>query len=327
MVVSARARGRRSSSFGRRAGAVALGLAVDALLGEPPARAHPVAHFGRAMTVAEERWWADSRTAGVRYAALGVAPAVAAGIVADWVLGPAGALGGATALAAASRSLLGACEDVARALDCGDLPTARRLLRSLVGRDPDDLDEKEIARAVIESLSENLSDAVVASALWGVIAGAPGVLAHRAANTLDAMVGHRTVRHERFGWASARLDDLMGWPAARLTAALVGVAAPSRATEIWRAVRDQAPAHPSPNAGVAEAAFAGALGRRLGGSSTYGGRVEIRPGLGSGPPPEPGDIEAALRLSRRVLARLELLLVGVAVCGWLRARRARGAVR
>jgi adenosylcobinamide-phosphate synthase len=327
MVVSGRAPGRRSSEIGRRAGAVALGLAVDAFFGEPPARVHPVACFGRAMTAAEERWWADGRATGVRYAALGVAPAVAAGFLAEWVLGPAGALGGATALAAASRSLLGACADVARALDHGNLPAARGLLPTLVGRDPDGLDEKEIARAVIESLSENLSDAVVASALWGVIAGTPGVLAHRAANTLDAMVGHHTARFERFGWASARLDDLMGWPAARLTAALVAAATPARAGEIWRAVRDQAPAHPSPNAGVAEAAFAGALGLRLGGSSTYGGRAEIRPGLGSGPPPETQDIDVALRLARRVLARLELLLVGVAVCGWLRARRATSAAR
>jgi adenosylcobinamide-phosphate synthase len=312
---------RQGSSLGARAGAVAVGLALDWALGEPPARIHPVARFGQAMVRAEERWWADRRSAGVRHAALGVLPAGAAGLVAERVAGRAPSLAGGTALTAAGRSLFGACADVARALEAGDVAAARDLLPTLVGRDPQGLDEKEIARAVIESLSENLCDAVVASAFWGVVAGTPGVLAHRAANTLDAMVGHRSARYERFGWAAARLDDLLAWPPARLTALLVVLAEPDRAREVVQAVRLDAPAHPSPNAGVAEAAFAGALGLRLGGSVSYGGRAEVRPTLGTGRPPEPADIRRALVLARRVVARLELLLVAAALVGaWRRHR-------
>ncbi len=315
---------RRPSTIGRRAGAVAIGLLVDGALGEPPASLHPVARFGQAMARADERWWADRRSAGVRHAALGVGGAAVVGVVAEGAAGPGAALAGATALAAAGRSLFTACGDVAGALERGDLTLARDLLPTLVGREPDGLDEKEIARAVIESLAENLSDAVVASAFWGVCAGAPGVLAHRAANTLDAMVGYRSARYERFGWAAARLDDLLAWPAARITALLVVVAAPERRGEIWHAVRCQAPVHPSPNAGVAEAAFAGALGLRLGGTNRYGGRVEIRPPLGSGRSPEAADIRRALVLARRVVRQLEVLLAATAWWGVLHRRRRRG---
>ena len=123
---------------------------------------------------------------------------------------------------------------------------------------------------------------------------------YRAVNTLDAMVGHRSPRYERYGWASARLDDVAGWVPARVTAALVAAARPRSAAAVWTAVRTQAPAHPSPNAGVAEAAFAAALGLRLGGESRYGDRVEIRPPLGTGRPAEPADIARAVALARDV---------------------------
>src|SRR5262249_41107178 len=156
--------------------------------------------------------------------------------------------------------------------------------------------EKEVARAAVESVAENTVDAVVAPALWAALAGAPGVLAYRAVNTLDAMVGHRSTRYARFGWASARLDDAANWVPARVTAALVAAARPARAAAIASAVRHQAPAHPSPNAGVAEAAFAAALGVRLGGRNAYGDRVELRPALGDGPPPAPADVARAVRL-------------------------------
>jgi adenosylcobinamide-phosphate synthase len=199
------------------------------------------------------------------------------------------------------------------ALAAGDVEAARRLLPSLVGRSTDGLDEKEIARAVIESVAENLSDAVVASALWGLVGGAPGVLAHRAANTLDAMVGHRSRRYLRFGWAAARADDALGWPAARCTAAFVALARPSRAGEVWRAVRRDAPGHPSPNAGVAEAAFAAALGLTLGGENRYGDRVEVRSALGVGRPPGPDDIAGAVALANRVRWLLLAATVALAV--------------
>src|SRR5204863_6463621 len=124
-----------------------------------------------------------------------------------------------------------------------------------VGRDPSELDESGVARAVVESVAENTVDAVVAPACWAAVFGAPGVLAHRAVNTLDAMVGHRSARYARFGWAAARLDDGAAWVPARLTAVLVALVRPRAARLVWQAVRRDAPAHPSPNAGVAEAAF------------------------------------------------------------------------
>jgi adenosylcobinamide-phosphate synthase len=159
------------------------------------------------------------------------------------------------------------------------------------------MDEAEMARAVVESVAENTVDAVVAPAFWAAVGGAPGALGYRAVNTMDAMVGHRSPRYQAYGWASARLDDAAGYVPARLTAALVAGVRPGRAADIWRAVRSQAPAHPSPNAGVAEAAFAAALGLRLGGCNRYGERVEHRPWLGQGRPAARSDIQPAVRLS------------------------------
>ncbi len=172
----------------------------------------------------------------------------------------------------------------------------------------------------MESVAENTVDAVVAPAFWGALAGAPGALGYRSVNTLDSMVGHRSPRYANYGWASARLDDVVAWVPARLTAALVAVVRPRAATAVWTAVRRQAAAHPSPNAGVAEAAFAAALGVRLGGVSRYGDRVEQRPPLGSGRTPGVGDIGAAVRLSGDVTAALAggLALIGCARWWWAR---------
>ncbi|MES4907379.1 MULTISPECIES: cobalamin biosynthesis protein [unclassified Streptomyces] len=208
---------------------------------------------------------------------------------------------------------------VGRALAAGDLDAARRRLPHLCGRDPQALDETQIARAVVESVAENTSDAVVGALVWGAVGGVPGLVGFRAVNTLDAMVGHKSPRYRRFGWASARLDDLAGWPGARLTAALAALAGPDP-RGAWRAWRRDGHRHPSPNAGPVEAAFAGALGVRLGGTLAYGGRVEHRPVLNpGGRPVEAADIERAVRLSRRVGA----LALGVS----LAARLAAGALR
>ncbi|HMC41514.1 MAG TPA: adenosylcobinamide-phosphate synthase CbiB [Acidimicrobiales bacterium] len=306
-----------SRSLSRRAAAIAAGLVADRLAGEPPARLHPVAAFGRVMAWVEARTWRPSRWAGVVPVVAGVGVAAAA---AEAVRSVAGA----TYLAVAGRELCNAAERVALALDRGDLEEARRLLPALVGRDPTGLDEKEVARAAVESVAENTVDAVVAPALWAAAGGARGALAYRAVNTLDAMVGHRSARYERYGWASARLDDLAGWVPGRLTAALVAGLRPAAAAEVWRAVRRDAPAHPSPNAGVAEAAFAAALGLRLGGENRYGERgerVELRPPLGSGRPPEAADITRAVELSRDVAVALGGALIATA------AATALGAVR
>jgi adenosylcobinamide-phosphate synthase len=167
----------------------------------------------------------------------------------------------------------------------------------------------------VESVAENTVDAVVAPALWAVALGAIGAVAYRGVNTLDAMVGHRSDRYRNYGWAAARLDDLANWVPARMTAALVAAVRPGRAAAIWRAVRSDAGSHPSPNAGVAEAAFAAALGLRLGGTNRYGGRVEVRPPLGDGRPAGPSDIRAAARLSRDVTLALAAALAAPAAAG------------
>jgi adenosylcobinamide-phosphate synthase len=267
------------------------------------------------MERAEARWSADSRPRGVAYAAAGAGAAALAGTLLDRGASSARAaalrrqagLALATYVAVAGRALAETAEEIAAALAAGDLDAARAMLPALVGRDPDGLDEAEVVRAVVESVGENTVDAVVAAALWAACGGAPAVLAYRAVNTLDAMVGHRSPRYARFGWAAARADDLAGWLPARLTAVLVGAVRPGAAGRVWAAVRDQAGAHPSPNAGVAEAAFAAALGVRLGGYSTYAGRRELRPSLGTGPLPRPDDIARAVRLSRHVTVALALL--------------------
>jgi adenosylcobinamide-phosphate synthase len=193
------------------------------------------------------------------------------------------------------------------------------MLPALVGRDAAELDAAGIARAVVESLAENTVDALVAPVVWAVLGGAAGALAYRAVNTMDAMVGHRSARYARYGWAAARLDDVANFVPARLTAGLVACVRPRRARAVLVAVRTQAGAHPSPNSGVAEAAFAAALGVRLGGTNTYGGRVEVRPQLGTGRPPGPSDIAGAARLSRQV----GMALAAVLTAGGETARRRR----
>jgi adenosylcobinamide-phosphate synthase len=289
--------------------AAAAGLVADRLLGEPPAAVHPVAAFGSAMRDMEARLWRDARRPGVAYAATGLAGGAAAG----WLVRSTAV---ATTLASAGRALARTAIEVARALDEDDLDGARALLPALVGRDTAVLDAKGVARAVVESVAENTVDAVVAPAVWGAAAGAAGAFGYRAVNTLDSMVGHRSPRYRRFGWASARLDDAAGWVPARITAGLVAAVRPRSATSVLEAVRRDAPAHPSPNAGVAEAAFAAALGLRLGGPTVYEGRMELRPSLGVGRPPETADIDRAVRLSADVTIALAAALVAVGARGW-----------
>ncbi|MBW3643514.1 MAG: adenosylcobinamide-phosphate synthase CbiB [Actinobacteria bacterium] len=294
------------TSLRRQALAAASGVVIDRVLGEPPAEAHPVAMFGRAMQALEDRLYRDRVWAGAVHAVAGLALGVAGGgLVASTTI--------ATAIAMAGRGLAEAARAVGGALRGGDLDRARALLPSLVGRDPADLDAAEIARATVESVAENTVDAVVGPGLWAAVGGAPGALGYRAVNTMDAMVGHRSDRYRRYGRASARLDDLAGWVPARATAALVTAVRPDRTIAVWRAVRAQAPAHPSPNAGVAEAAFAAALDLGLGGANRYGDRVEHRPILGTGPPAGSDDIERAVRLSLDVGAGLAAALAAAAL--------------
>ncbi|MFE2016338.1 cobalamin biosynthesis protein [Streptomyces sp. NPDC059491] len=281
-----------------------LGLAVDRLVGDPR-RGHPVAAFGRAAAAVEERLHHDHRGWGALHTAVCAGATAAAGALAARAVkdsrAASVALTAAAVWAVVGGTTLGReARAIGGALEAGDLEVARERLPHLCGRDPQALDGPAMARAVVESVAENTSDAVVGALFWGAVAGVPGLVGFRAVNTLDAMVGHKSPRHRRFGWASARLDDVAGWPGARLTAVLATVAGgdPRGAARAWRA---DAARHPSPNAGPVESAFAGALGVRLGGTLAYGGRVEHRPVLnGEGRPVEVADIERAVRLSRRV---------------------------
>jgi len=298
---------------------VLAGYLADLVLADPR-RGHPVAGFGAAAAAVERVTYRDTRIAGAAHVVVLVGAvsllgsavqrdarrrgprwSVAATAVATWI-----ALGGASL----ARTGLAVSDLLSR----DDVDGAKRLLPSLCGRDPAQLDAAGLTRASLESVAENTSDALVAPLLWATVGGVPAVLGYRAVNTLDSMVGHRSPRYVRFGWAAARLDDAANYVAARLTAALVVLCAPvvggspSGAVRAWR--RDAA-RHPSPNAGVVEAAFAGALGVRLGGPTQYQYELQIRPTLGEGMPPSVADLRRAVRLSRTVQAGATLLCLAV----------------
>lgn len=282
------------------------GVGADRLLGDP-ARGHPVAAFGRAAERLEERMFSPRRAAGAAYAMALVGAAASACVLLDFLIGRRVGRTAFAALATWSvlggRSLEQEAVRVADAVAGGDVEEARRLIPALVGRDPTGLDGPELCRAVVESVAENTVDAVVAPLLWCAVAGPAGAVVYRAANTLDAMVGHRNDRYERFGWAAARLDDVLTWPAARLGAFLAVALAPlvgGEPARAWRVLCRDGRSHPSPNAGMMEAAFAGALGLRLGGSNRYGDVVEHRPQIGDGAPPDAASTQRAVHLSRAV---------------------------
>jgi adenosylcobinamide-phosphate synthase len=300
------------------------GYAADLVLGDP-ARLHPVAGFGKLALAAERALYAPTRRRGAIYAVGLIASAAMAGEAVALAASRAG-LGRGVALLALTwaalggRSLRAEAIKIAASVDSGDLDRARAELPALVGRDPQRLDGGGISRAVVESVAENTSDAVVGALLWGAAAGPAGVSAYRAANTLDAIVGRRSERYERFGWAAARIDDAMNWPAARLGAALTVASAPAvggSSRRALRVLRRDGGAHPSPNAGWMEASFAGALGVRLGGPLSYAGRLEQRPSLGDGAPPSTRDVRRAARLSSCVGA------TAVVLCACVGAARER----
>jgi adenosylcobinamide-phosphate synthase len=291
-----------------RGRAILLAVALDTALGDPRAL-HPVAGFGRVAEALERRLWAPSRPRGALHTFVLV-------VLTACVAARAGRRAEAFVLWAAlgGRSLGAAASRLAALVEIGDLERARQFAPTLMGRDSRTLDGPELCRGAVESVAENTADAVVGAIWWHAVLGPAGSAGYRAANTLDAMIGHRTERYERFGWAAARLDDALTWPAARLTTALV-VALSGRSRQALQAARRDGRAHPSPNAGLLEAAFAGALGVRLGGVVRYGERVEYRPVLGAGELPTPADVRDAVRLSRRVC--LAAAVAGVALAEWL----------
>lgn len=302
-----------------RALGLALGTVADRLVPDPQTH-HPVAWFGSWAACVERHTYRDDRTAGVMHLAVTTAPVLALGVAAEAVgrRHPVVAVA-TTALATwtvtGGSSLAREGETMATLLQqartTDDLGPARHRLGWLCGRQADALDEAELARAALESVAENTADATVAPLFWGTVAGVPGLLGHRAVNTLDAMVGHHNQRYEHFGWASARLDDLACLASARLTGALACALAGDRRSIAWQTMRRDAHDHPSPNGGWCESAFAGALGVQLGGRNVYpGGRVEHRGLLGDGPRPTLDDLRQASALARRVQWAATLVAIG-----------------
>jgi len=278
-------------------------LAVDAAVGDPRWLTHPVVLMGRVIRWGEQRlrgmrlplklagvalalllplasWaftWGLTRLAAALHPCLGVALEV-------WLF--------STCLAA--RSLADHALAVYRPLIAGDLTEARRRVGYIVGRDTAELDDREVARAAVETVAESTCDGVIAPLCWGLIGGAPLAMAYKAVNTLDSMVGHRDERYWEFGWASARLDDLANLVPARLSALLLALAGLSR--RAGRTARRDARKHPSPNSGWPEAAMAGLLGVQLGGLNYYDGEPEWRAHMGEPlRPVEPADIQRSVR--------------------------------
>jgi len=300
-------------------------LALDAAVGDPPwlwrRLPHPVVLIGAVIGALDRTLNRDSlgfalrRWLGVLATALLVAGALLLGWLLQHLCGrlPLGWLLEVVLVAVflAQRSLWDHVAAVHRAFAAGGLPAARQAVSRIVGRDPQSLDRAGVTRAAIESLAENFSDGVVAPALWYLIGGLPGLLLYKAVNTADSMIGHRTPRHRAFGWASARLDDLLNLPASRLSALLLLLAAGRRWRAAAAAVAADAPRHRSPNAGWPEAAMAGALGLALAGPRRYGASV-----VGDGwmnargtPFAGPDDIGRALALYRRACVIGALLVL------------------
>ncbi|MDQ0315691.1 adenosylcobinamide-phosphate synthase CbiB [Amorphus orientalis] len=302
---------------------VLVALLVEAVFGYPDklyARiGHPVTWAGALIARLDRRMNRPNASEGTRRRAGTAALAIllAATVIPAWavaaVLSPLGLVGLLVTSALAStllaqRSLFDHVARVADAMETGGLEAGRQAVSQIVGRDPATLDSPAVCRAAIESLAENFSDGVTAPAVWLAAFGLPGGAAYKAINTADSMIGHRTPRHQAFGWAAARLDDLVNLPASRLTAVLIALAAPlagGSARGAWAAVRRDARHHRSPNAGWPEAAMAGALGLRLAGPRTYGDTVVDDAWMGDGRAAATSDdIRRALRIYRIACAIL-----------------------
>lgn len=311
--------------------ALLLALLLDALIGDPAwlyrRVPHPVALIGRAISWLERRWLdlaerpSDQRKAGRRLVVVIVLAAALIGLGLQWLclLLPAGwlVLGLLMSSLVAQRGLHEHVAAVAAGLDLG-LVWGRAAVAQIVGRDPDQLDGPAVARAAIESTAENFADGVIAPLLWGAVLGLPGMLAYKAINTADSMIGHRSPRYLDFGRFAARLDDAASWLPARLSALLILAAAcflPGATPAAgWCAMRRDAAKHRSVNAGWPEAAMAGSLGLRLAGPRRYGGEIVDDAWMGDGTPEA---ISADIRRALTVLVRACILTFALLALGAL----------
>lgn len=309
------------------AGAMAVAMTVDALLGWPGALfvriGHPVTWIGRLIGLLDRSWNRSvdapsiRRIAGVAAALLVIGLCIGFGWIVQAVLSPGWSgvifLGILAWPMVALRSLYDHVAAVAQPLQSGDIDAARLAVAQIVGRDPATLDEAGIARAAIESLAENTSDGIVAPVFWGALFGLPGVFGYKAINTLDSMIGHRSERHLYFGWAAARIDDVANFIPARLTGFLL-VLVSSRFSEALSCMVRDANRHRSVNAGWPEAAIAGALGVRLSGPRSYHGSITEEPWLNEDArDPLAADLRQGLRLYVRAMALLGISFVALAL--------------
>lgn len=308
---------------------IAAALLIDRVAGEPDALwrrlPHPVVLVGHAIVHLEGRLRCAGDTAARerRMGTVLITLLTAGGLACGWLVQtallalPLGWLwlGLIMSTLLAQKSLVDHVEAVAAGLE-QDVETGRVAVARIVGRDTAALDGPAIGRAATESLAENLSDGVMAPLFWALVLGLPGILAYKIVNTADSMIGHRTPRYLHFGRAAARLDDVLNWLPARLTAALIIVAAAVkwRAREAWRITRRDGRLHRSPNAGWPEAAMAGALDVRLSGPRIYGGRPAEEPWVGDGSPAiGPKELRQAIRLAD--LVWLLALVAVLCLCG------------
>ena len=294
---------------------LALGLFIDAAIGDArwlfSRLPHPIAIVGNLISWLDTRLNKaslsprDARARGALILAVVIflTAIVGCGLSLLFRAVPAGWLWEALAIAVllSYRSLYDHVAAVAAALKRGGLNDGSAAVAHIVGRDPETLDQAGVARAAIESCAENFSDGVIAPVFWYLLLGLPGLFAYKAINTADSMIGHRTTRHRHFGWAAARIDDLVNLAPARLAGGLLASAAfflPRASIVVaWRTMLRDAPKHLSPNAGWQEAAVAGALGLALNGPRHYAGAVHDDPWMGDGRTDlGPDDIRAALRL-------------------------------
>lgn len=317
--------------FDARLWTAIVALLLEAAFGYPNALytrfGHPVTWIGALISTLDNRLNRESMTDFARRADGVLALLIVAGAAAalgyalerwaasswlGWVVSIA-----AAASLFASGSLYRHVADVATPLEQGDIEASRKMVGRIVGRDTAQLDAAGVARAAMESLAESASDGVVAPLFWFVCLGLPGLAAYKAINTADSMIGHRTPRHDAFGWAAARFDDLVNWPASRLAGFIYGLAAALRGEDAYgafRAMARDARHHRSPNAGWPESALAGALGLKLNGPKLYDGAIENDAYMGDGRrDATAADVRRALALSRVGWLILIAALTGLAV--------------
>ncbi|MTH53055.1 cobalamin biosynthesis protein CobD [Bacillus mangrovi] len=298
--------------------ALSIALLIDRVAGDPPSMPHPVRWFGRAVSYFENNWnKGQARKAKGMAMVLILSASVLAGtcLLTFFFYGlhpAAGVLFEAIVIftAIAQRSLKEAAQEVEAPLAAGDLEQARLKLSYIVGRDTEHLQEAELVRGTVETVAENTSDGVTAPLFWAAAGGAPLALLYRLVNTLDSMVGYRNERFKDFGWASAKLDDLVNWIPARITAFAMLLS--HNRLDLWRKTAADAAKHPSPNSGWGEAASAYLLGIQLGGINTYKGAVSDRARMGvpSHSLKRKHISEVISVMDRTVLAFLALLWLG-----------------